>query len=140
VADGRALRAQLEAAQARRRVLELELARPFDPALREARAALELELRPLRIAAVKAGRSVESLRRSVTSIESGTSDLVVKQRGAVARREVSLLTATLTLAAFAAGASFLDQFLDASREVAVGLACLSGFLSGLVYRVRLKAD
>jgi hypothetical protein len=140
VAEGRELRAALEAAQARRRALEQEVARPFDPLLKEAREALELETRPLRVAAVKAGRSVDSLRSSVTSLRSSTDEIVVKQRGAVARREVSLLTATLTFAACVAVFSMMGTLLEASREVALGLACLSGFLSGFVYRLRLKVE
>ena len=34
----------------------------------------------------------------------------------------------------------LQELIDAPREVALGLACLSGFLSGFVYRFRLKAE
>jgi hypothetical protein len=130
----------LEIAQARRRALEQEVAKPFDPSLREAREALELETRPLRIAAVKAGRTVDSLRSSVTSLQSSAEEVGVKQRGAAARSEVSLLTATLALAACVAAFSVLPSMLDASSAVALGLACLSGVLIGFVYRFRLKVD
>ena len=140
MAEGRELRAALEAAQTRRRALEQEVARPFDPVLREAREALEVETRPLRVAAVKAARSVDSLRSSVTSLRSSTDEIVVKQRGAVARRDVSLLTATLTLAACVGVFSMMGKMLEASPHVAVGLACLSGFLTGFVYRFRIKVE
>lgn len=140
MAEGREQRAALEAAQARRRTLEQELTRAFDPALRQAREALELEARPLRIAAVQAGRTVNSLRSTVTSLQASTDEVVVKQRGAAARNDVGLLTATLAVAACVAAFVLLQELIDAPREVALGLACLSGFLSGFVYRFRLKAE
>lgn len=140
MAEGRKLRAELEAAQARRRVLEQELDRPFDPELRQAREALESEARPLRIAAVNAGRTVTSLRTRLTSLESNTAELVVKQRGTAARQDVGLLTATLALASCVAAFMLLPRLIDAPKEVALGLACISGFLIGFVYRFRLKVE
>jgi hypothetical protein len=140
MAEGRELRAELEAAQTRRKALEQELTRPFDPSLRQAREALELETRPLRIAAVKAGRTVESLRSTVTSLETSAANVVVKQRGAAARQDVGLLTATLAMAACVAAFVLMQELIDAPKEVALGLACVSGFLVGFVYRFRLKVD
>lgn len=138
--EGRAVRAALEAAQTRRRVLEQELLRPFDPELRQAREALEAETRPLRIAALNAGRALSSLRTSVTSLESDGAELAVRQRGTAARQDVGLLTGTLALAACVAAFLLLVSLMDAPKEVALGLACASGFLIGFVYRFRIKVD
>ena len=140
MSEGRALRAELEAMQARRRGLEKELQREFDPALRAQATRLEVELQPLRRTSFERRRAVASLQRNVSSLEDNRDSLGVEQRAVAARREVSFLGVTIAMAAMVASFALITDNLDAPPRVVLSMAAGAGFLLGFVFRFRLKAD